>query len=230
MSHPRRTLRQDSEPSTDNGAADQPAERRGRRLTQAERTALSDTRMFNAAMQLISEQGANRTTLREICEQAGYSRGLANYRFGSKESFLQELLKHFNHSWVDQLKTYTDDKQGLAAFMAAIDALEAFLIEYHRYMRGGYIIWYESIGGDNAIRQHLAHNHQQYRKDVEDWLRVGITQGSVRADVDVENFAVFYLSFVSGTIYQWLVNPEAVDLKSFFEYFRGIARRELSPS
>jgi AcrR family transcriptional regulator len=43
----------------------------GRRLTQAERTALSDTRMFNAAMQLISEQGANRTTLKDICEQAG---------------------------------------------------------------------------------------------------------------------------------------------------------------
>lgn len=201
-----------------------------RRLTQAERSALSDTRMFNAAMQLISTQGANRTTLKEICETAGYSRGLATYRFGSKDNFLQELLRHFNRAWVDQLRSFTEDKQGLHAFMAAIDALEHFLMEYHRYMRGGYTIWYESIGGDNAIRRQLAGNHRQYRSDVEHWLREGIRQGNVRADVDVVNFAVLYLTFVSGTIYQWLVAPEAVDLKPAFRYFRDIARRELEPA
>lgn len=201
-----------------------------RRLTQAERSALSDTRMFNAAMQLISTHGANRTTLKEICETAGYSRGLATYRFGSKDNFLQELLKHFNHAWVDQLRSYTEEKQGLEAFMAAIDALENFLTEYHRYMRGGYTIWYESIGGDNAIRRQLARNHLQYRADVEAWLQDGIREGNVRADVDAASFAVLYLTFVSGTIYQWLVAPEAVDLAGAFEYFRGLARRELEPA
>jgi len=200
-----------------------------RRLTQAERSALSDTRMFNAAMQLISANGANKTTLKEICVTAGYSRGLATYRFGSKDRFLQELLKHFNHAWVDQLRSYTEDKRGFHAFMAAIDALEHFLTVYHRYMRGGYTIWYESIGGDNTIRRQLGRNHRQYRSDVEQWLREGVHDGDVRADADVASFAVLYLTFVSGTIYQWLVAPEAVDLASAFEYFRGVARRELSP-
>jgi AcrR family transcriptional regulator len=201
-----------------------------RRLTQAERSALSDTRMFNAAMQLISQQGANRTSLKEICETAGYSRGLATYRFGSKDNFLQELLKHFNHSWVDQLRSCTEHKQGLEALMAAIDALEDFLVEHPRDMRGSYTIWYESIGGDHAIRYQLARNHHRYRADVEQWMREGIERGSVRADLDVENLAVLYLTFVSGTIYQWLVAPEAVKLKPAFEYFRGIVRRELSPA
>lgn len=201
-----------------------------RRLTQAERTALSDTRMFNAAMQLIGEQGANRTTLKQICEQAGYSRGLANYRFGSKESFLQELLKHFNHLWVDQLKAHTEGKQGLYAFLAANEALERFLVEYDRYMRGSYTVWYENIGGDNEIRRQLALNHRIYRRDVERWLRDGIADGNVRADVDVGNFAALYLSWVSGTIYQWLVAPEAVNIEGSFEYFRNLARLELEPA
>lgn len=210
---------------------DRSAQKRGRRrLTQAERSALSDTRMFNAAMQLISTHGANRTTLKEICETAGYSRGLATYRFGSKDSFLQELLKHFNHAWVDQLRSYTEDKQGRFAFMGAIDALEHFLSEYHRYMRGGYTIWYESIGGDNAIRRQLARNHLQYRSDVEHWLRDGIREGNVRSDLDVTNFAALYLTFVSGTIYQWLVAPDAVDLKAAFCYFRSIALQQLEPA
>jgi AcrR family transcriptional regulator len=201
-----------------------------RRLTQAERSALSDDRMFHAAMQLISQQGANRATLKEICETAGYSRGLATYRFGSKDNFLQELLKHFNRSWVNQLASYTEDQQGLEALMAAIDALEDFLVEHQRYMRGVYTIWCEFIGGDNAIRRQLARNHLRYRADVERWMREGIEQDSVRGDLDVENLAFLYLTFVSGTIYQWLVAPEAVKLKAAFEYFRGIVRRELSPA
>ena len=199
-----------------------------RRLTQAERTALSDTRMFNAAMMLISEHGANRTTLKDICEQAGYSRGLANYRFGSKEVFLQELLKHFNRAWVDQLSSYTDGRSGLDAFLHAVDALEHFLSEYHRYMRGGYIIWYESIGGDNEVRRQLKRNHEAYRRDVKLWLQQGVAEGTVLASVDAENFATFYCSFVFGTIYQWLVNPEAIDLASFFAYFRNTVRDQLA--
>ncbi len=222
--------RRDPLPARESDTDDAPSapRRRRRRLTQAERTALSDTRMFNAAMQLISEQGANRTTLKEICETAGYSRGLATYRFGSKDNFLQELLKHFNRAWVDQLRSATERKRGLDAFLAAIDALEHFLLEYPRYMRGSYIIWYESIGARSAVRAQLARNHLHYRRDVARWLRDGIEQGSVRKNVDVENFAAFYLTFVSGTIYQWLVAPEAVDLKAMFEYFRGVARRELA--
>jgi AcrR family transcriptional regulator len=214
----------------DNGAviSAQDAEREGRRLTQAERTALSDTRMFSAAMQLISEQGANRTTLKDICEQAGYSRGLANYRFGSKEAFLQELLEHFNSAWVDQLTAYTVGKQGLDAVFAAMDALENFLSEYQGYVRGGYIVWYESIGGDNDIRGQLARNHESYRQDMATWLREGIEQGSVRNDVAVESFATLYLSFVTGTIYQWLVEPTAVDLPAFFGYFRSVIEREIA--
>jgi AcrR family transcriptional regulator len=184
--------------------------------------------MFSAAMTLISEQGVNRTTLREICESAGYSRGLANYRFGSKEKFLQELLRHFNHAWSDQLNSHIEGKTGLGTFMSAIDALEEFLVERAPYMRGGYLIWYESIGGNSAMRAQLAQNHRQYRGDVERWLRDGIRNGSIRADIDVKHFAAFYISFVSGTIYQWLVSPRAIDLGRFLKHFRTLAQRELS--
>lgn len=201
-----------------------------RRLTQAERTALSDTRMFNAAMMLISEQGANRTTLKDICELAGYSRGLANYRFGSKEAFLQELLRHFNQAWADQLRSYTEGRRGIDAFLHAVDALENFLCEYHRYMRGGYIIWYESIGGDSEVKRQLSRNHAAYRRDVQRWIEQGVAEGSVNPGVDSGHFATFYCSFVFGTIYQWLVSPEAIDLSTFFEYFRGVVRGQLTPA
>ena len=50
---------------------------------QAERSAQSDKKMFEAAIELINERGTAKTTLKDIGEHAGYSRGLASYRFGS---------------------------------------------------------------------------------------------------------------------------------------------------
>ena len=69
------------------------------RMTQAERTALSDSRMFEAAISLINERGTQKTTLKDIGEIAGYSRGLANYRFGSKDGLMLELFARFDTRW-----------------------------------------------------------------------------------------------------------------------------------
>ena len=52
--------------------------------TQEERSALSDARMADAAVALICERGAADTTLKDVGVRAGYSRGLAGYRFGVK--------------------------------------------------------------------------------------------------------------------------------------------------
>jgi len=59
--------------------------------TQAERTAISDRAMLDAAIDLILEHGTDKTTLAAIGEKAGYSRGLATYRFGSKAGWVGSI-------------------------------------------------------------------------------------------------------------------------------------------
>ncbi len=177
------------------------------RRTQEERTALSDERMFEAAIELISEQGAHRTTLKQVCEKAGYSRGLANYRFGSKDAFFDKLIGHFNHAWKEELTRTVGDRQGLDAIRGAIDAVEKFLLEHGDFMRGRYIIMYESIATDNIISRKLKTTHKAYNQDMERWVRQGMEQGDISPDVDAESFATYYSSFIFGTVFQWLVSP-----------------------
>ena len=83
--------------------------------TQAERTALSDQRMFEVAIELVNERGTAKTTLKDIGEGAGYSRGLASYRFGSKDGLWMELFARFDDIWKAHLSQYLTGKQGLAA-------------------------------------------------------------------------------------------------------------------
>ena len=66
-----------------------PAEATAR--TQAERSATSDKALLDAAIDLILERGIEKTTLQAIGARAGYSRGLATYRFGSKAGLFDEV-------------------------------------------------------------------------------------------------------------------------------------------
>lgn len=198
------------------------------RQTQAERTAISDTRMYEAAIALIGQSGTHNTTLKEVGERAGYSRGLASNRFGSKEALFSNLVTNFNEKWAEELDGFVGDRTGLAAYLAALDAVEDFLLKQSTFMKAMYILWYETISSHNDLRIRLAEHHAVYRRDAERWLREGMAEGVVRPDVDPALTAIQFCSFIFGTIYQWLVDPGSVDIRGSFQLFKRISRETLT--
>lgn len=196
--------------------------------TQAERSALSDQRMFEVAIQLVNERGTAKTTLKDIGEGAGYSRGLASYRFGSKDGLWMELFARFDEIWKTHLSGYLAGKTGLAALEAAVQAQRDIFTRESGYLRAMYILWYESLGRESDIRASLARHHVIYRRDVEQWIEQGKAAGEVRPDVDAAYFATGYCSTMFGTIYQWVVAPEAIDLEAFFEHYAAVVLAAIS--
>ena len=190
------------------------------RLTQVERAALSDARMFEAAMHLIVERGTHNTTLKEIGEKAGYSRGLASNRFGSKEILFNHLVRDFNEKWASELRRFVGGNTGLSALEGALDAVEFFLLNRTVQMQAMYILWFESISSYEVVRRRLAANHMAYRRDTARWVAHGIETGEVRPTVDPESFAVEFSAFIFGLVYQWLASPSAINLHTVLQHFR----------
>jgi AcrR family transcriptional regulator len=199
------------------------------RMTQAERTALSDSRMYEAAIKLICEIGTHNTTLKDIGERAGYSRGLASNRFGSKDMLFANLIHNFNTRWADQLEQQLAEHSGLSSIFAALKSVEDFLIEESDYMRAMYILWYESIGSHSEVRVRLTQHHRAYRRDVAEWVQRGQEDGTIVGHIDPDQYAIQYCSFVFGTIYQWLVAPESIDVRLAFADYRQFTSWLLAP-
>jgi AcrR family transcriptional regulator len=198
------------------------------RMTQAERTALSDARMLEAAKELIVEHGTHNTTLREVGERAGYSRGLASNRFGSKEGLFDQLVRDFNRRWASELRRGVGSSTGLPAFAAALDAVEYFLLNRSHEMKALYILWFESMSSHDEIRKRLARNHTAYRRDAEKWVREGIREGTIRDTIDPQCFAIEFASLIFGLIYQWLVDPDKIDVHAVFQHYRRNAIETLA--
>ncbi|HEX4107445.1 MAG TPA: TetR/AcrR family transcriptional regulator [Solirubrobacteraceae bacterium] len=186
------------------------APRRGR--TQVERAALSDARLTDAAVALICERGAAGTTLKDVGLRAGYSRGLAGYRFGTKAGLWSFLVKTIGEEWRAELgRAVADTTGGLDTIFAAVDAHGHFLLESSERIRAFYILWFDSVGPDAELKQVIANIHERRRRDVEVWILSGVETGTIRPDVDIRELAEQFCAAVIGIVYQWLVTPLAHD-------------------
>ncbi len=181
------------------------------RRTQAQRTALSDARMLDAAVQLIVARGAMGTTLKEVGELAGYSRGLASARFGNKAALFAFIVRAVSEEWLDSLRATVRAQVGLEAICAATDAHYYFVRDGAHRIRAFYSLWFDSIGPDAALKQTIAHVHERRQRDIEAWIRRGIAEGSVAAEVPVTAVAQQFCAAIIGIVYQWLVRPDALD-------------------
>jgi AcrR family transcriptional regulator len=180
--------------------------------TQPERQAVSDAAMAAAAVALICERGAAATTLKDVGVLAGYSRGLAGYRFGTKAGLWAFLVHTIGEEWLAELSRAAAGTTGLQTLHAALDAHCAILIESPDRFRAFYTLWFDSVGPDPALRDQIARIHERRRRDVERWISNGIQAGTVRSDADVRGVAEQFVSQIVGIVYAWLVaDPDTPD-------------------
>jgi AcrR family transcriptional regulator len=173
--------------------------------TQAQRTALSDSKMLEAAVRLICELGVPSTTLKAVGENAGYSRGLASYRFGNKDGLLTFVVRSIGDLWLETLQSAVSDKVGLAAIEAATDAHQQFLASNDISTRAFYILWFESINSESELKKLILKIQERRRNDVREWIQRGITSGQTDPKVCVSSATEHFCSAIIGIVYEWLV-------------------------
>ncbi len=206
------------------------AARKPARRTQAERTAMSEDRLMQAALKLIAERGYDRTSLQAIGDEAGYSRGLVSHRFGSKEGLLWAIFERTFAEWrTERLAPKVSGRIGIDALVATVEASRAAMRRAPDEMRAFYALLFESLGPLDVLRPKVAEFHRRQRKNVGLWIKAGIDAGSVRADVDPAREATLFLSMLRGAAYLWLVDPRGVDIDALYDAIVETVGRNLRP-
>lgn len=176
--------------------------------------------MLDAAEALVIELGTHATTLREVGERAGYSRGLAHARFGSKEQLFMRLADRCLENWFQELRLASDGKRGLNALMSRLDAVVEYAVNYPEDARVLYVLWFESVGVSSPMKERLSSFHRAARDDVVNLLEDAIALKELPRKTDVDSIALLVTSTSFGVAYQWLVDSEAVDVVTAVEGIR----------
>lgn len=187
---------------------DTSSEVRPRSRTQAERAALSDRLMTEAAIHLLVTQGVGGTTLKAIGEQSGYSRGLATHRFGSKAGLFRHVLRHVSAEWVTRVDQAVGQQIGIDALTAVVDVQYHFIKDAPEKLRAMHILWMASGDPASEFKTNVADVHRAQRSDVQRWVELGQKDGIVRSEICAARVSEQFVALLLGITFQWLVNPQ----------------------
>ncbi len=190
-----------------------------KRMSQSERTDLSDARMLESAVQLMVSVGPEKTTLKEVGENAGYSRGLAGYRFGSKDGLFEFVIRSISEHWLRELKMAVQDRVGLDAIGAATDLHFRFCQAAPDNVRAFYILWFQDIGASTKTQNVIAGIHDRRHRDIVTWLRKDETLSISGEHIDA--IADLFCAAIVGIVYQWLMDPDLMKIKRLHEELKS---------
>lgn len=200
------------------------------RRTQAERVAESERRMLEAATRLIATHGYTLTTLEAIGIEAGYSRGLAQHRFGNKDRLLEELIK----------KIAADHRERLLLRLRGLSGMEALFCEIDCYLEGMdappdssrafFLLMHESLGPAPHIRATFAAISARWHRALARQIEAGQRAGQIREDINPEREAQLLIATARGLRSQSMLNPQTSDIATAIHALKdGLRARLLKP-
>jgi AcrR family transcriptional regulator len=183
-------------------------------------------RIIEAMRTSVGTRGAAGSTFDHVAREAGVSRGLLHYYFGSKEKLLVEVVRHDCETRIEAM----DERITRAASVDEIVA--ALVLGLEEFIEGepsSPAVIYELLSASrhsDEIRSELAELYRRWRADLADALRAKERDGVVRLEADPEAVASMLFALGDGFGLQVLSDPDW-DREAAFELGVRIARRLL---
>jgi len=180
-------------------------------------------RIVDAMRTCIATRGIAGATFEHVSREAGVSRGLLHYYFGTKERLLIEVLRGDAEVRIGALDA------PLAAARTADEVLDVLVAGAEEILRsdpGFYVLIYElfAAGRQNPeIQAELAQVYDGSRRHVADVLRRKDAEGVLSLRFDAESTVTFMFGAADGVALQRLTDPDR-DYSELLELERGMLR------
>ena len=155
-------------------------------------------RIVDAMRASVAKRGAAGSTFDHVAQEAGVSRGLLHYYFGSKERLLVEVVRHDADLRAQALEERLRGARSLDAIVQALVwGLEQFVAED----AGSHAVIHELLSAarrNDEIREELAALYRRVRSEVAEILVEKEREGIVRLRAAPEAVVAIFLALADG--------------------------------
>ncbi|BCY14472.1 TetR/AcrR family transcriptional regulator [Actinoplanes sp. L3-i22] len=184
----------------------------------------ADTRqkLYEAAVQLIAEQGYNETTVDDIALRANVAKGTVYYNFKSKTDLFEELLRHGVGLLTDEFRAAVAGLPPREAVRALVRAQLAYIQRYQAFAQ---LLVSEMWRTNREWQQTLVLLREQSIGVIAETVQAGVDSGDLPADLDVRvaSAALFGVGLVVAV--DWLVFQPDRPIEDVEESMLAIVRR-----
>ncbi len=174
--------------------------------------------ILDVALRLFSQQGVSSTSLADIAQAAGVTRGAIYWHFKNKSELFGEIWE-LSESSISDLETeyrakFPDDPLSVLREIL-VYVLEATVIEERRRLMMEIIFHKCEFVGEMAIVQQAQRNLclESYDR-IEQTLRDCMEAKLLPANLLTRRAAILMRGYISGIMENWLFAPQSFDLKT----------------
>jgi AcrR family transcriptional regulator len=196
------------------------------RRTQAERRAETERRVLEATMTIVATDGVRAVTMAAVGDAAGYSRGIVNHQFGTRDGLMTAVAKVAQSRFSPVAAGLRGRERLLSNVVAYLAALRSGGRDARVFLR----LWIAAIGGEEpGLRAAFVERDAFFRESIASAVAEGIEDGTIRGDVDAAAAAFAIVGQLRGISLQLQLAPGAVDLDALSAEVSGWLDRALRP-
>ena len=181
-------------------------------------------RILNQAMRIFLEKGYHGTSIDDITQAAGLTKGALYWHFKSKEDLLKKLIRKYEKGFLDNLIHAVTEAKGRASdkFEKYVRFNSAFAY-YNRELCVSFTtLAAELVGAHHGIEPEIRRVYRKYQNFLSKLILQGKKEKIFRKEINAVLAALIVIAFHDGILLQWSMNREKIDGEAYVNTFKKI--------
>jgi AcrR family transcriptional regulator len=185
-------------------------------------TLVRQKEIVSAARKLIVKYGSEHVTVRRMAQEIGVSEGAIYKHFKSKRDVLSFLIDDIESTLISDIDNNNISDIGTQQILEKIIVDHISAIEQRKGVTFQVIAEIISLG-DKKLNKKVYIVINKYIDKIEDILSLGVKNGIIRTDINLEAAARLFFSLTQGLVSIWALSQYSFNLiseyKSTFDIF-----------
>ena len=181
-------------------------------------------RLVQQAMRLFLEKGYHGTSIDDITQAAGLTKGALYWHFKGKEDLLKKIVDEFEKRFLNGLIQSVGEIQGGA--LEKFDKYFRYNAAFAYYNRDLCVsfttLGAELVGADPAIESEFRRIYKKYKSFLSTLIFQGKREKVFKKDLDTDLTALVIIAFHDGILHHWSMNRNEVDGEAYVKTFKKI--------
>jgi AcrR family transcriptional regulator len=184
----------------------------------------TEERILKQAMRLFLERGYHGTSIDDITQAAGLTKGALYWHFKSKEALLKRIIEEFEKRFLDGLIQAVKDVRG-----DIHDKFEKFFrynvafSYYNRELCASFTnLAAELVGAHHGTEPEFRRIYKKYQKFLSRLILQGEKENFFKKEIDPDLAALIIIAFHDGILIRWFMNQNEIDGVAYVNTFKKI--------
>jgi len=180
--------------------------------------------ILEKSINLFLQKGYNGTTIKDITDTVGITKGAFYWHFKSKDELLETFVDYYESAFTNTI--IEEIRKSKGNFLTKMKYAHKWATEFAYHNRDLCVCFLtlaaEMVGSGTEIEKKIRRIYIKYRKFLQELLMIGKKEGVIRENLDIKIVSNVINSLHNGSLLEWYINYNDIEGDVFARTYRDI--------